>query len=110
MSDSMIIMKIFRRCGGELEDHIKCKCLEPCSTEDYINSIEDIITRTMIGKTLTRNLIKSREVPKTSRDDRGPQKPVLKCHKCGRISNSANTCTKKTTINQVQVIKEAQCP
>ncbi|MBW0573407.1 hypothetical protein O181_113122 [Austropuccinia psidii MF-1] len=51
MSDSMINMKILRKCGGELEHAIKCRCVESCSTEDYINDMEDIITRTIIGKT-----------------------------------------------------------
>ncbi|MBW0486234.1 hypothetical protein O181_025949 [Austropuccinia psidii MF-1] len=43
ISDSMNNMKILRKCGGELEHAIKCRCVEPCSTEDYINSMEDII-------------------------------------------------------------------
>ncbi|MBW0494603.1 hypothetical protein O181_034318 [Austropuccinia psidii MF-1] len=34
MSDCMINMKLLRRCGGELEHAIKCRCVEPCSTED----------------------------------------------------------------------------
>ncbi|MBW0492347.1 hypothetical protein O181_032062 [Austropuccinia psidii MF-1] len=46
MSDTMINMKILRKCGGELEHAIKCICVEPCLTEDYINAMEDIITRT----------------------------------------------------------------
>ncbi|MBW0542942.1 hypothetical protein O181_082657 [Austropuccinia psidii MF-1] len=69
MSDYMINMKILRKCGGELEHAIKCRCVEPFSTEYYINSMEDVISRTRI----------------------------------------ANTCTKKTKINEVQVIEEAQC-
>ncbi|MBW0587787.1 hypothetical protein O181_127502 [Austropuccinia psidii MF-1] len=68
MSDSMINVKILRNCGGELEHAIKCRYVEPCSTEDYINAMEDIITRTII----------------------------------------ANTCTKNTKINEVQVIEEVQ--
>ncbi|MBW0560393.1 hypothetical protein O181_100108 [Austropuccinia psidii MF-1] len=82
---------------------------EPCSTEDYINTMGDIITRTRIGKTWTKISIESKMVPKISRKDRRPEKPVLKCHKCGSMSNLANTCTKKTKINEVQVIGEAQC-
>ncbi|MBW0567731.1 hypothetical protein O181_107446 [Austropuccinia psidii MF-1] len=69
MSETMINMKILRKHGGELEHAIKSRCVEPCSTEDYINAMEDIITRTRI----------------------------------------ANTCTKKTKINQVQVIEEVHC-
>ncbi|MBW0566600.1 hypothetical protein O181_106315 [Austropuccinia psidii MF-1] len=50
MSDTMINIKISRKCG-ELEHAIKSRCVEPFSTEDYINAMEDIITRTRIGKT-----------------------------------------------------------
>ncbi|MBW0573251.1 hypothetical protein O181_112966 [Austropuccinia psidii MF-1] len=85
MSDTMINMKILRKCGGELEHAIKSRFLEPCSTEDSINAMEDIITRTRI------------------------ERPVLKCHKCGVTSHLANTCTKKTKINEVQVIEGIQC-
>ncbi|MBW0475032.1 hypothetical protein O181_014747 [Austropuccinia psidii MF-1] len=31
MSDSRINMKIFRKCGGELEHATKCRCVETCS-------------------------------------------------------------------------------
>ncbi|MBW0461537.1 hypothetical protein O181_001252 [Austropuccinia psidii MF-1] len=48
-------------------------------------------------------------VPKTSREDRRPERLVLKCHKCGSTSHSANTSTRKTKINEVQFIKEVQC-
>ncbi|MBW0548265.1 hypothetical protein O181_087980 [Austropuccinia psidii MF-1] len=34
MSEIMINMKILRKCGGELENAIKSRCVEPCSTED----------------------------------------------------------------------------
>ncbi|MBW0513217.1 hypothetical protein O181_052932 [Austropuccinia psidii MF-1] len=103
MSDTMINMKILRKCGEELEHAIKCRCVEPCSTEDYINAMEDIITQTIIGKSWTISPMESKMVPMISREDRKPERPFLKCHKCG-----ANTCTKKTKINQVQVIEEVQ--
>ncbi|MBW0508808.1 hypothetical protein O181_048523 [Austropuccinia psidii MF-1] len=109
MSDSIINMKILRKCGGQLEHAIKCRRVEPCSTEDYINSMEDIITRTRIGKTWTRIHMESKMVSKTSREDKRPERNVLKCHKCGSTSHLANTCTKKKKINEVQVIEEVQC-
>ncbi|MBW0543017.1 hypothetical protein O181_082732 [Austropuccinia psidii MF-1] len=84
ISDSMINLKILRKCRGELENAIKCRFVEPCSSEDYINSMEDIITRTRIGKTWTRNFIGSKMVPKISRGDKRPKRPVLKCHNCGK--------------------------
>ncbi|MBW0556917.1 hypothetical protein O181_096632 [Austropuccinia psidii MF-1] len=109
ISDTMINMKILRTCGGELEDAIRSRCVEPCSTEDYINEMEDIITRTRIGKTWTRIPMESKMVPKIPREDKRSERPVLKCHKCGSTSHLANTCTKKTKINEVQVIEGIQC-
>ncbi|MBW0559503.1 hypothetical protein O181_099218 [Austropuccinia psidii MF-1] len=53
--------------------------------------------------------MESKMVPKISREHRKPGRPVLKCHKCGSTSNLANTCSKNTKINEVQVIEEAQC-
>ncbi|MBW0574198.1 hypothetical protein O181_113913, partial [Austropuccinia psidii MF-1] len=109
MSDSMTNMKILRKCGGEIEHAIKCRFVELCSREDYINSMEDIITRTRIGKTWTRVPMEYKMVSKASREDKRTERPVLKCNKCGSTSNLANTCTKKTNINEVQVIEEVQC-
>ncbi|MBW0563265.1 hypothetical protein O181_102980 [Austropuccinia psidii MF-1] len=80
MSDSMINMKILRKCGGGLGHAIKCRCVEPCSTEDYINAMEDIITTRRIGKTWTRVPMDSKMVRKTSREDKRPARPILKCH------------------------------
>ncbi|MBW0568801.1 hypothetical protein O181_108516 [Austropuccinia psidii MF-1] len=73
MSDSMTKMKILRKFGGELENAIKCRCVETCSTEDYINAMEDIITSTMIGKTWVRVPMESKMVSKTSRENKRPE-------------------------------------
>ncbi|MBW0487628.1 hypothetical protein O181_027343 [Austropuccinia psidii MF-1] len=108
MSDSMINMKILRKYEGELEHVIKCRCVETCSTEDYINAMEDIITRTIIGKTWIRVPMESKIVSKTSREDKWPERPVVKCHKCGSTSNLANTCTKNTKINESQCTEEKE--
>ncbi|MBW0509243.1 hypothetical protein O181_048958 [Austropuccinia psidii MF-1] len=70
--------------------------------------MEDIITRTRIGKTWTRTPIESKMVPKISRNEKKPEIPVLKFHKCGSTSHLANTCTKKTKSNEVQIIEEVQ--
>ncbi|MBW0502822.1 hypothetical protein O181_042537 [Austropuccinia psidii MF-1] len=109
MSDTMINMKILRKCGGELEHASKSRCVKPCSTEDYINEVEDIITRTRIGKTWTKIPIESKIVSTIPKEDRRPERPVLKCHICGSTSHLANTCSKKTKINEVQVIEGIQC-
>ncbi|MBW0554240.1 hypothetical protein O181_093955 [Austropuccinia psidii MF-1] len=109
MSDSIINMKLLRKCGGELEHAIKCTCVDPCQTEYYINAMEDIITRKRIGKTWTRIPMESKMVSKTSREDKRAERPVLKCHKSGSTSHLAYTCTKNTKTNEVQVIEEVQC-
>ncbi|MBW0527191.1 hypothetical protein O181_066906 [Austropuccinia psidii MF-1] len=105
----MINMKILRKCGGELENSIKCRCVETCSTEEHINAMEDIITRTRIGKTWSKIPMESKMFSKIPREDRRPERPVLKCHKCGNTSHLGNTCTKKEKINEVQVIEQIQC-
>ncbi|MBW0480727.1 hypothetical protein O181_020442 [Austropuccinia psidii MF-1] len=55
ISYAIINMKILRKCGGELGHSIKCRFVEPCSTEDCINSMEDIITRTRIVLIVSSN-------------------------------------------------------
>ncbi|MBW0528223.1 hypothetical protein O181_067938 [Austropuccinia psidii MF-1] len=52
--------------------------------------------------------MESKMVSNISREDKRPEKPVLKCHNCGSISHLANTCTKNTQINEVQVFEEVQ--
>ncbi|MBW0563973.1 hypothetical protein O181_103688 [Austropuccinia psidii MF-1] len=109
MSDYMINMNVLRKYGGDLEHEIIRRCVEPCSTEDYINSMAESITRTRIGKIWTRVPKEYEMVSNTSGKYNRPERPVLKCHKCGSPSNLANTCTKNTKINEVQVIEESQC-
>ncbi|MBW0505074.1 hypothetical protein O181_044789 [Austropuccinia psidii MF-1] len=100
----MIYIRILRKCGEELQHSIKCRCVEPCSTEDYIDAMEGIITRIRIGPPLTRNPMESKMLPEISREDKRPEIPVLKCHKCGSTSHLANNCTKNTKINEFKVI------
>ncbi|MBW0589394.1 hypothetical protein O181_129109 [Austropuccinia psidii MF-1] len=70
--------------------------------------MEDMFTRARIGKTWTRVPMESKIVSKASREHKRPEIFVLNCHKCGSTSNLASTCTKKTKINEVQVIEEVQ--
>ncbi|MBW0528860.1 hypothetical protein O181_068575 [Austropuccinia psidii MF-1] len=106
MSEEMIHKRILRKCGGDLEHAMKSRCIEPCSTEDYINSMEDITTRTKTG----RNWYKPPMDKKTSgKPIPKPNKPYdkapFKCHKCGSKSHLANTCPKKTRINEIEINK-----
>ncbi|MBW0534569.1 hypothetical protein O181_074284 [Austropuccinia psidii MF-1] len=73
MSETMIHKWILRKGGGDLEHAIRSRCIEPCSTEDHINAMEDITTRKKIGRNC--------------------------------ISHLANTCPKKTGINEIEIDK-----
>ncbi|MBW0538452.1 hypothetical protein O181_078167 [Austropuccinia psidii MF-1] len=96
-------MKILKKCGGELENSLKSRCIEPCSTEEYIKALEDIVTRTKIGRTWKNLDIKSPKKPFTKKDKpKEPFKPNTpktteqsKCHKCGGIGHLANKCPKR---------------
>ncbi|MBW0465794.1 hypothetical protein O181_005509 [Austropuccinia psidii MF-1] len=109
MSDSIINMKILRKCGAEIEHAIKFRCVEPCLTEYYNNAMEHMITRTRIGKTWTRCPRESNIVPKYSQEYKIPERRVLNYHKCGSTSHLANTFTKKAKTNEVQIIEDVQC-
>ncbi|MBW0480784.1 hypothetical protein O181_020499 [Austropuccinia psidii MF-1] len=55
----MIHMKILNKCGEELEHSLRGRCIEPCSPKEYINALEDIVTKTKIGRTWKKLDIKS---------------------------------------------------
>ncbi|MBW0564424.1 hypothetical protein O181_104139 [Austropuccinia psidii MF-1] len=50
MSETIVHRRILRKCGGYLDHAIRSRFIEASSTEDYINSMEDITTRTKIGR------------------------------------------------------------
>ncbi|MBW0570869.1 hypothetical protein O181_110584 [Austropuccinia psidii MF-1] len=109
ISQKMVHMKILEKCGGELEHALRSRCIETCSTEEYINAIEDIVTKTQIGRTWTKLDTKSPNEPFVKKDKlKEALKPnkcnsneQRKCHKCGGIGHSTNNCLKKTKINEI---------
>ncbi|MBW0553602.1 hypothetical protein O181_093317 [Austropuccinia psidii MF-1] len=109
MSQKMVHMKILKKCGGELENALRSRCIEPCSTEEYINALEDILTRTKIGRTWKKLDIKSPNKPFIKRDkskeafkpNTSKNNEQRKCHKCGSIGHLANNCLKKAKINEI---------
>ncbi|MBW0536063.1 hypothetical protein O181_075778 [Austropuccinia psidii MF-1] len=106
MSEIMIHIMILRKCGGDLEHAIRSRCIEPCSTEDYINAKEDITTRTAIGRNWYKppidNKTSGKPIPKPNKPhDKAP----LKYHKCGSTSHLENTCPKKTRLNEIEIDK-----
>ncbi|MBW0500718.1 hypothetical protein O181_040433 [Austropuccinia psidii MF-1] len=103
----MVHMKILKKSGGELEHALRSRCIEPCSTEEYINALEDILTRTKIGRTWKKLDIKAPNKPFIKKDkpretfntNTPNSNEQRKCHKCGVIRHLANNCLKKAKIN-----------
>ncbi|MBW0505926.1 hypothetical protein O181_045641 [Austropuccinia psidii MF-1] len=91
----MVQMKILKKCGGELEHARRSRFIEPCSTEEYINEIEDIVTRTKIGRTWKKLEIKSPSKPfikkdkprETFKSNTSNSNEQRKCPKCGEDHN-----------------------
>ncbi|MBW0537578.1 hypothetical protein O181_077293 [Austropuccinia psidii MF-1] len=102
-------MKILKKFGVELEHSLRSRCIDPCSTEEHINSLEDIATRNKIGRTWKKLDSKSSNKPFIKKDKpREPFKPNTpnsneqrKFHKCGGIGHLANNCLKKAKINEI---------
>ncbi|MBW0580547.1 hypothetical protein O181_120262 [Austropuccinia psidii MF-1] len=88
---------------------LRSRCIEPCSTEEDINALEDIVTRTKIGRTWKKLDIKSPNKPFIKKDKpRETFNPNTfnsnekrKCHKCGGMVHLANNCLKKAKINEI---------
>ncbi|MBW0525951.1 hypothetical protein O181_065666 [Austropuccinia psidii MF-1] len=107
MSETMVYKRILRKCGGDHEHAIRSRCIEPCATEDYINAMEDITTRTKIGRNWSKSPIDNKTSGKPISKQNKPQKRLpLKCHECGGTSHLANTCPKKTRINEIEIEKD----
>ncbi|MBW0461859.1 hypothetical protein O181_001574 [Austropuccinia psidii MF-1] len=110
----MVCMKILKECGGELEHSLRSRCMEPCSTREYINALEDIMTRTKIGRTWKKLDIKSPNEPFINKEkQKEPFKPnipstdeKIKCHKCGGIGSLVNNRLKKVKINEIVETEE----
>ncbi|MBW0532709.1 hypothetical protein O181_072424 [Austropuccinia psidii MF-1] len=109
MSQKMLHIRMLKKCGGELEHAPRSRCIEPCSTEEYIDALEDIVTRNNIGRTWKELDIKSPYKPFIKRDEprehfkpnTPPTNEQQECHKCGGIGNLANNFLEKEKINEI---------
>ncbi|MBW0528764.1 hypothetical protein O181_068479 [Austropuccinia psidii MF-1] len=105
----MVHMKILEKCWCELEHALRSRCIEPCYTEEYINGLEDIVTRTKINRIWKKFDIKSANKPFIKKDkskeafkpNTSSNNEKRKCHKCGYIGHFANLCLKKAKINEI---------
>ncbi|MBW0580870.1 hypothetical protein O181_120585 [Austropuccinia psidii MF-1] len=114
MLQRIVHIKILKKCGGELEHSLRSRCIEPCSTEKYINALEEIVTRTKLRRTwkkldieISNKMFINKDKP---REPLKPNKPNTyeqrKCHKCDVIGNLANNCSKKANINEILEAEE----
>ncbi|MBW0555807.1 hypothetical protein O181_095522 [Austropuccinia psidii MF-1] len=105
----MVHMKILTKCGGEMKHALISRCIQQCSTEEYIHALEDIVTSAKIGRKWKKLDINSPNKPFSKRDNtREPFKPNTsttnekrKFHKCGGIGYLSNNCLKKAKINEI---------
>ncbi|MBW0552369.1 hypothetical protein O181_092084 [Austropuccinia psidii MF-1] len=106
MSETMIHKRILRKCCGGLEHTIRSRCIEPCSTKDYINAMEDITIRNKIGRNWYKPPIdnKTRGKP-ISKPNKPHEKAPVTCHKCGSTSHLANICSKKARSSEIETEK-----
>ncbi|MBW0460437.1 hypothetical protein O181_000152 [Austropuccinia psidii MF-1] len=69
-----------------------------------MNDMEDITTRTEIGRNWYEMPIDNEDSGKQISRPKKPQdRACLKFHKCGSKSHLANRCPKKTRINDIEV-------
>ncbi|MBW0571228.1 hypothetical protein O181_110943 [Austropuccinia psidii MF-1] len=107
MPQKMVNTKICKKCRGELKDSLRSRYTEPCSTQEYINALEEIETRTKSGKTWKKSDIKSPHKASIKKDKlKEHSKPKntnekRKFHKCGGIGNLANNCLRKAKIIEI---------
>ncbi|MBW0569100.1 hypothetical protein O181_108815 [Austropuccinia psidii MF-1] len=110
----MVHMKILKKCVCELEHSLRGRCIEPCSTEEYLKALEDIVTRIKICRTWKKLDIKSPNKQFIKRDkskaafnpNTTNNNEQIKWHKCGGIGNLANNCLKKAKINEIVETEE----
>ncbi|MBW0582893.1 hypothetical protein O181_122608 [Austropuccinia psidii MF-1] len=68
--------------------------------------MEDITTRKKIGPNWYKPPIDNKTSGKpVLKPDKQHDKALSKCHTCGSKSHLANTCPKKTIINEIEIYK-----
>ncbi|MBW0509487.1 hypothetical protein O181_049202 [Austropuccinia psidii MF-1] len=86
ISETMVHKRILRKCWGELENAIRSRFIEPCSTEECINAMEEITTRTKIGRNWCKSPIDNRTSGKPiSRKNKPQDRAPLKFHTPGKM-------------------------
>ncbi|MBW0504084.1 hypothetical protein O181_043799 [Austropuccinia psidii MF-1] len=83
MSETLIHGRILRKCGGDLDHAVTSRLIDPFSTVDYINAMEDITARTKIGRNWYKPPMENRTSGKPiTKPNKPHDKAPLKFHKC----------------------------
>ncbi|MBW0468137.1 hypothetical protein O181_007852 [Austropuccinia psidii MF-1] len=87
----MVHIEILKKCGGELENALRSKWIEPCPTDEYINLLEDIVKRAKSGRKWKKL------------DTKSPNKPFLGKINKENLPNPINPTIirKENAINMV---------
>ncbi|MBW0507314.1 hypothetical protein O181_047029 [Austropuccinia psidii MF-1] len=109
MSENMVHMKILKKCGGELDHALRSSLIGLFSTEEYINLLEDIVTRAKIGRTCksvdiespNKQLIKKYKPSKPFKPNTPRSNQQRKCRKCRSIGHLAKNFCKKENNNEI---------
>ncbi|MBW0582099.1 hypothetical protein O181_121814 [Austropuccinia psidii MF-1] len=113
MSEFMIHRNIPRQCGGDLGNAVKSRTTEQSSSENIINILEEVTTRTKIGSSRV-NLKTRLNTPWKDSVDKIPTEnsnnvkyksadTVRKCHIFQNTTHLANTCPKRGEINEIYI-------
>ena len=121
MSVQDMHLRILKKCGGDLEHAIKSRAPRDASSEDIINILEDITTRTRIGRKYKpyKNMISEKldykqnsnnSGNKESSKDINPYKDK-KCYTCQKMGHTSTSCPqKRKNVNQVDATGEQAEP
>ncbi|MBW0514894.1 hypothetical protein O181_054609 [Austropuccinia psidii MF-1] len=116
MSEFMIHRKILRKCGGDLVQSVKSRTTEQSSSEDIINPLQEVTTRTRIFSRRVNlktrfnrpwNYSKGKNTKENSNNMKYKSADLIrKCHICQRTTHLANACPRKGKINETDIEKE----
>ncbi|MBW0547047.1 hypothetical protein O181_086762 [Austropuccinia psidii MF-1] len=82
---------------GELEQAVKCRCIQNCALDDNANTLQDVRKRTNIDKPRERVA----EVAKKKNS----------CHNCGSTDHYGNNCPKeKKKFYAIEKVPEEETP
>ncbi|MBW0461451.1 hypothetical protein O181_001166 [Austropuccinia psidii MF-1] len=99
ISEAIGHKRILKNGGGDLSHYTRSQFIDPFSTEDYINAMEEITTRRKIGREWYKPPIENKTSgTPISRENKPQGRAPLKFHKCGSTSHLANKCPRKQEV------------